>query len=77
VVEFRSTRWERLAVARNTSLVGRNYRGIAQNHFHPVIRLRTRDKLPILVALEVRERESIRQLQCVLVLPGNVSARRA
>src|SRR5580698_1122385 len=65
---------KRLAVARNARLVGRNDRGIAQDHFHPVIRLRTRDELPVSIALEVGERDATRQLQGVPVLLGNGQA---
>src|SRR5580700_9961605 len=38
---------KRLAVTRNTGLESRDYGGIAQDHLHPVIRLRAGDKLPV------------------------------
>src|SRR4029077_7169113 len=52
---------ERLAVARNAGFESGNYRWIAEDHFQPVVGLRGGNQPPVFVALEVRERESIRQ----------------
>jgi hypothetical protein len=62
---------ERLTVTGNASPVGIDHRGIGDHHLEQVFSLADGDNLPVFVSPEIRERESIRNLQGVLVLSGN------
>src|SRR6266852_587431 len=58
---------ERLAVAGNAGLVGLDHHGIREDRGNQVSVLTDGDKLPGLVASELREREPIRDFHGVLI----------
>ena len=59
---------KRPAVAGNTGLVGVDHYRICHHRFKQFISLTDGDNLPVFVSFEVRERQTIWKLQCVLVL---------
>src|ERR1700688_1932868 len=59
---------ERLAVARNAGLERLDHGRIANDHFEPFVGSGRRDDCPVLVSLEIGERESARRLQQVLAV---------
>jgi hypothetical protein len=63
--------WERLAVARHAVLVGVNHHGISHDHSDFASVLTDRDYWPVFVSVELRECETIRHFDGVLVLSGN------
>jgi hypothetical protein len=60
--------WERLAVAGNARLVGRDDLGIAEDRYQQVSGLTNGDELPVFVSPELGEGEPVRHLHSVLVL---------